>query len=298
MLNCSLAMLSLLFFTIGDWGAFQKESISIMKQVSSRMSELSKRQKPEFILTLGDNFYDRGVKSIYDPLWNTSWRDIFIKPHANMRNIEWRAVLGNHDYYGGYKSIEAQKERTAFDKNWYLPKENYYYRDRETNSYFIHIDTCKIYPELYQETALMISKSEIDETLDYLEFILERARRHNANWIFVFGHYHIFSNGYYKNYEVMEQRLLPILLKYDVDVYFCGHEHNFQVLEYKNLKLVINGASSYCSDVDYYNRNSNVSTKYVSFKNGFTYHNLTKYAFTINFMNIDGKVDYSYQLHK
>ena len=96
----------------------------------------------------------------------------------------------------------------------------------------------------------------------------------------------------------MEKRLLPLLLKYNVDVYFCGHEHNFQVLEYKKLKFVINGASSYCSDVDFYNYNLNVDTKYVSLKNGFTSHNLTKHAFTINFMNVNGQIDYSYQINK
>ena len=41
------------------------------------------------------------------------------------------ATLGNHDYYGGYDSIEAQLERTCFDKNWHMPSENYYYRDIE-----------------------------------------------------------------------------------------------------------------------------------------------------------------------
>lgn len=291
-------MSATLFYTIGDWGAFQQESINIMKKLSFQMSNYTKIKKPKFIITLGDNFYDRGVKHVNDPMWNTSWRDIFINPHENMQNIEWRATLGNHDYYGGYDSIEAQLERTCFDKNWHMPNENYYYRDVETNSYFIHIDTCKIYPELYHETDIMISKRQIKETLDYLEFVLQRAKYNNANWIFVFGHYHIFSNGYYKNYEIMEKRLLPLLLKYNVDVYFCGHEHNFQVLEYENLKLVINGASSYCSDVEFYNNNLNVNTKYISIKNGFTFHNLTKHAFTINFMNVNGKIDYSYQMNK
>lgn len=293
-----IKMSATLFYTIGDWGAFQQESINIMKKLSFQMSNCVKRKKPNFIITLGDNFYDRGVKHINDPMWNTSWRDIFITPYENMQNIEWRATLGNHDYYGGYDSIEAQLERTCFDKNWHMPSENYYYRDIETNAYFIHIDTCKIYPELYHETDIMISKRQIKETLDYLEFVLQRAKYNNANWIFVFGHYHIFSNGYYKNYEIMEKRLLPLLLKYNVDVYFCGHEHNFQVLEYENLKLVINGASSYCSDVEFYNHNLNVNTKYISIKNGFTFHNLTKHAFTINFMNVNGKIDYSYQINK
>ena len=171
-----IKMSATLFYTIGDWGAFQQESINIMKKLSFQMSNCVKRKKPNFIITLGDNFYDRGVKHINDPMWNTSWRDIFINPHENMQNIEWRATLGNHDYYGGYDSIEAQLERTCFDKNWHMPSENYYYRDIETNSYFIHIDTCKIYPELYRETELMISKRQIKETFRLFRICIRTSK--------------------------------------------------------------------------------------------------------------------------
>ncbi len=289
---------SLIFYTIGDWGAYQQESLQIMKKISLQMSKLVHYKKPQFIMTLGDNFYDRGVRSMYDQLWYSCWKDIFINPHENMKDIKWHAILGNHDYFGGYDSVEAQIYRTNIDNNWFLPNENYYYRDERTNSYFIHIDTCKIYPELYAETSLMISKRQIMETLNYLEFVLERANRYGANWIFVFGHYHIFSNGYYKNYKIMEERLLPLLEKYNVDVYFCGHEHNYQVLKYNKLKLIINGAGSYCSDVTTYNYNKDVQTIFTSKSNGFTFHNLSKNNFTINFVNSDGKLEHKYELTK
>jgi len=291
-------MPSSVFYTIGDWGAFQQESIKILKNVAYQMNKLNDYKNPLFIATLGDNFYDRGVKSIYDPMWNSSWKDIFINKYKNMQKIKWHVTLGNHDYYGGYDSIEAQIKKTTIDNNWFLPNENYYFLNKETNSYFIHIDTCKIYPELYYETQLMIARRQINETLNYLEFVLERANRHNANWIVVFGHYHIFSNGYYKNYKIMEERLLPLLIKYNVDVYFCGHEHNFQVLEYKRLKIIVNGAGSYNNAVSCYNNNLNVDTLYVSSSNGFTFHDITKNSFSINFMNTEGKIEYQYEICK
>ena len=293
-----MKMSSFVFFTLGDWGAFQQESINVLKNVAYQMNKLSIYKNPRFISTLGDNFYERGVTSIHDPKWNSSWKDIFINKYPNLQKIRWCATLGNHDYYGGYNSIEAQINKSMVDNNWFLPSENYYFLDKETNSYFIHIDTCKIYPELYYETQLMISQRQINETLNYLEIILKRANRYNANWIFVFGHYHIFSNGFYDNYEYMEKRLLPLLLKYNVDVYFCGHEHNFQVLEYKKLKLIVNGVGSYSNNVSCYNNNLSVDTHYVSSNNGFTFHDVTKNKFTINFVNTCGESEYKMEIVK
>ena len=77
----------------------------------------------------------------------------------------------------------------------------------------------------------------------------------------------------------MIYRLLPLLIKYDVDIYFCGHEHNFQLLKYdynhmsensykrndsykRNNKLhfVVNGAGTFSSNVVHKNKNPIIST--------------------------------------
>ena len=102
--------------------------------------------------------------------------------------------------------------------------------------------------------------SLLDDTILFLENALMEATENDARWIFVFGHYHIFSNGFYDNYEKMEKRILPLLLKYNVDVYFCGHEHNFQILKHKNLHMIINGAATFNSFVEAENSNSSVET--------------------------------------
>ena len=31
----------------------------------------------DFVLGVGDNFYDYGVKSVDDPIWDNNWRNIF-----------------------------------------------------------------------------------------------------------------------------------------------------------------------------------------------------------------------------
>ena len=275
--------------------AFQQESINVLKDISYQMSKLVNYKKPRFITTLGDNFYDRGVKSINDPMWDFSWKDIFIDKYKNMQKIKWHATLGNHDYFGGYDSIEAQLTKTTINKIGFYPMKIIIIDKEKVHILFILIR--KIYPELYWETQLMIASRQIHETLDYLEFVLERASdmMQNDNCVRSLSN---FSNGYYKNYEIMEKRLLPLLLKYKVDVYFCGHEHNFQVLEYKKIKLIVNGAGSYNSEVSSYNHNLNVDTHYVSSSNGFTFHELEDNKFTINFMNSNGIIEYKTEIIK
>ena len=50
----------------------------------------------DFVQLLGDNFYDSGVSSPTDSLFNT----YFEVPYAAVTAPFW-AVLGNHDYGGG-----------------------------------------------------------------------------------------------------------------------------------------------------------------------------------------------------
>jgi tartrate-resistant acid phosphatase type 5 len=281
------------FYTIGDWGAIHSEELDVLKCVARQMHEHSFKTKPTFVCALGDNFYDKGINSEYSPRWVHNFYNIFIDPYPRFQNLPWYAILGNHDYFGGYTSVNSEIAHTKLSLNWCMPKHNYDFNEPTTRSYYIYIDTCQIYRELYNETELMITKEDEHNTLLWLEKRLIEARENNANWIFVFGHYHIFSNGLYSNYDVMIERILPLLTKYNVDIYFSGHEHNFQVLKYKNTHFIVNGAGAFSYDVSQQNINENVETKYVSSSNGFSIHTVTDTTCTIEFKNIWGETEYT-----
>ena len=286
------------FYTIGDWGAFRSHEMDILRCVAKQMNEQAYIKKPTFVCALGDNFYDKGINSEYSPRWINNFYSIFIDPYPQFKNLPWYAILGNHDYYGGYTSVKAEIKHTKLSRNWCMPRCNYYFSEPSTQSYFIYIDTCQIYKELYYETELMITKEDEENTLQYLENRLIDAHKDGAKWIFVFGHYHIFSNGFYKNYDIMIERLLPLLIKYDVDVYFCGHEHNFQVLKYKNTHFIVNGAGAFTSDVHHKNTCEDVNTIFKTHNNGFSIHSLTNKTFTIEFKNVWGELEYSQTIQK
>ena len=291
------------FFTLGDWGGYKYHDQLIMGRVANQISNYAKVTTPDFIVALGDNFYDKGVKCSTDAIWENIWRKNYINKYPIMEKIPWYSILGNHDYYGGRQSVEGEIERTEFCPNWHMPKNQYTHYDVISSTYCIFLDTCTIYPELYDETYNMMDVNEsISNSLNFLESKLKEAKSLQSKWIYVYGHYHLFSNGYYTNYDIMINRVLPLLIQYNVDIYFCGHEHNFQFLTYQNekhnLHFVINGAGTFQSKVDSYNINPKVSTVYVSNHNGFTRHFVQDNKCQIQFVNMDGVCEFDYKIKK
>ena len=285
----------LIYFSIGDWGANPSQD-NCAKYVSNTMSYYYPylSPSPNFTVSLGDNFYDKGVSDIHDNIWDTNWFSVFIRPFYSLQNMRWFSILGNHDYYGGMASVDAQVEMTKYSKNWEMPDKDFYSYDEESSSYHIFIDTIKIYPELYDETRKLYNEADVEDSLINLENKLIHAKKLKVQWIFVYGHYQLFSNGYYGNYNVMIQRLLPLLRKYKVSVYFSGHEHNFQFLKYDNIYFCVNGAGAFKSQVHYYNSNIEVNTIYRNNNNGFLIHKLNDKYLNLQFVNINNVVEFDY----
>ena len=48
------------------------------------MHNFAKLHKPKYIVALGDNFYDKGVKSSTDDAWNNVWLNNYIDKYENM----------------------------------------------------------------------------------------------------------------------------------------------------------------------------------------------------------------------
>ncbi len=87
----------------------------------------STQPPPSFVLALGDNFYNNGVSSATDILWDYLWKDIYINNYPQL-NIPWYPVFGNHDYGGGASGVRAQIERYQAhedDDIWTFPSTNY-----------------------------------------------------------------------------------------------------------------------------------------------------------------------------
>lgn len=232
---------SLNFLMHGDWGwnTFNQTLTAYEMGVYAWIIDA------KFVLALGDNFYDDGVSSVTDSLWQTDFHDIYA---SDSLNVPWYAILGNHDYHG---SIEAQVQRTFVNGEtmWTMP-ETYYYETFDLpkggTMSIVFIDTCLLDP--YQkDTELVLSNPQWQEMrqaqLEWIDSTLEELSQ-TATWLVVAGHYPIYSIGEHGDDTYLIADLLPILLRHKVHAYFTAHDHNHQHFEIDGLHHFVTGNSA------------------------------------------------------
>ncbi len=163
------------------------------------------RQHPfNFGLTLGDNFYGRGLDSPDNPRWQSQWEQLY-----GPLGIKFYPVYGNHDY-GDPDSPAAELAYSAKSPSWVFPAP--YYTFTAGAAQFFALDTIRL----------------TDTEIAWLDNELGKS---TAQWRIVYGHYHIYSATRGDNDDQEDNligRLLPILEKNHVQIYLNGHDHNLQ----------------------------------------------------------------------
>jgi predicted MPP superfamily phosphohydrolase len=187
----------------GDFGSGQESQV----KTAAAIRAYAKDHPFDFGITLGDNFYPRGMNSPSDPRWKTQWEDLY-----GPLGIKFYASLGNHDY-GQAASPIAELWYSEKSPSWHAPAR--YYTFTAGSAQFFQIDT-------------------VDLTERELRWLDEQLAQSKATWKIVYGHYQIYSASRGDNDEEQEDlihRLLPILKKRGADLYICGHDHNLQILK-------------------------------------------------------------------
>ncbi len=212
------------FIALGDWG---KRGSYLQRSVAKQMGRYAKKYQSNFILTTGDNFYTDGVKSTEDPKWDNAFEDVYTAPSLM---VPWYASLGNHDYSG---NLQAQIDYSKISNRWNLPA-RYYFIDKQIDAQnsvrFIFLDTNPFILFYYtiKKFEQNLKNQEIGRQLKWLEKTLSESK---AQWNIVIGHHPVYSAGpRYKKSEELIKHVKPILEKYSVQAYLCGHEHNLQHL--------------------------------------------------------------------
>jgi acid phosphatase len=224
------------FLSFGDWG----ENTFLKKLVRKLVDD----KNPDAILSLGDNFYDHGVKTPYDAMWTTHYTTYFFKPFF--------AILGNHDHLG---SIQAQIDYSKMNSSWIMPR-RFYDRSYE-DVHLIAIDTYELAPmeSVLNATAMghnpmstmdFLNQLNGEHQLKWLEHVLKTSK---SKWKIVFGHYPIYSNGPHGDTTELHSNLLPLLKKYKVHLYLSGHDHNICYKE-DGVHCLVSGCGSRQSETN------------------------------------------------
>ncbi len=237
------------FLVMGDSGTGTPEQYQVAKAATAVIRKLG----CDFVLGLGDNIYEFGVRSAYD----TQFESKFEQPYHELQ-LPFYFVLGNHDNSsdllegdgrqnrnGNYQvAYHYRKDRTS-DK-WQMPAR--YYTFRYGPVQFFALDTNPLmgadphWPALYNTAQrLWLEQALITST---------------AAWKIVVGHHPYSSNGFHGDagsYDDIpgEGQGVRHFLEHSVlgkaDLYLAGHDHNLMWLTPKprhgKTQLIICGAA-------------------------------------------------------
>ncbi|HAN30412.1 MAG TPA: hypothetical protein DCQ06_02330, partial [Myxococcales bacterium] len=297
------------FAALGDVGT----ASSAQYAVGKALGQHCKANGCDFVLLLGDNFYDTGVKDKNDQQFVTK----FEKPYADV-DAPFYVVLGNHDYGAGGAGAEFMKKDHYIDygkKNpkWVLPDA---YWDKQFKH--VHLFAMDSNAMMFSDVLSFIVKDQIDK--------LDKAiSQSTAQWKIAFAHHPVRSNGPHGNagcYEGAKAApikalcgLIPVasgkgvLEAYDklvcgrMDMHFAGHDHGLQWLDKtqsdkhcKGVELIISGGGA---------KTTSVATKSkggfefnpVHWQNattpGFFYAEIKDKTLTGSFVDMNGKVTFT-----
>ena len=273
----------LTFFIANDLG---RNGYYQQKKIAELMGEMAETIGPECIIAAGDIHHFSGVESIYDPLWLTNYEQVYSHPELM---IPWLPICGNHEYRG---NTQAVLDYSKISRRWRID-EKYYTRSYEKNGTSIRLiwlDTTPLiqryrkdpvtYPDAYKEDA--------DRQLAWLDSTLNVAKE---QWVVVIGHHPLYAqtDKPLEEQTDLRQSLGEILKKHRVDMYVCGHIHNFQHIRTKddNIDYIVNSSASLSRNVKRIE-----GTQFCSSDEGFAVLSVSKKSLTLSLINYEGNIIY------
>ncbi|XP_071953999.1 tartrate-resistant acid phosphatase type 5-like [Antedon mediterranea] len=241
---------SLRFLVLADWGGLPISPYftPIEVSVAKVMGDIATNYKSEFVLALGDNFYFNGVENEHDRRFKDTFENVYTAPSLD---IPWYIVGGNHDHVG---NITGQTEYTNISPRWNFP--SLYYRlkfdipNTKSSILIVMIDTvvlCGNSDMLFPGSAPTgpDDPQAAEEQWAWIEQQLNNSQ--NFEYVIVAGHFPVWSVAHHGPTECLVSRLQPLLNKYRVNAYFCGHDHNLQYLKEDNstVKYFVIGSANF-----------------------------------------------------
>ena len=225
------------FLIFGDWGR-QGERDQV--EVAAQMARAAQDIGAKFVISVGDNFYEHGVKSVSDPHWRASYERVY---HQAALQVPWHAILGNHDYHG---DCDAQIAYHKTNPRWNMPARYYlqsHLIDDGVTADFFYLDTTPMVKSYRKNknTRPQVATQDAPQQLEWFKNALAASR---ARWKIVIGHHPIYSGGEHGDTAELIESVLPLLHEHKVQAYFNGHDHDLQHLMAGGVNLFDTGAGS------------------------------------------------------
>jgi len=213
----------------------------------------------EFVLYLGDNFYDDGVSSVEDDQFQSK----FEQPYADL-SMPFYVIMGNHDYGElslAFDKLEYEVEYTDYSDKWFMPNNLYTVTGYDDVDFFM-MDT----------TLLMWNFGGAKE--DQQDWLDAEVAASDKRWKIAMAHHPYLSNGAHGNagnYEGLPfppqaagttvKEVLDESVCDKVDLYLSGHDHNRQWNvgtcggQERETHFIVTGAGCKTTDFEYHDDN-------------------------------------------
>jgi len=219
------------FAVMGDFGEGTKQQAAIAYRIA--------QQKPQFVLTTGDNVYQNGLEEEYRKNlfpYYLSQGNMPAKGASLMNSIPFYMVLGNHDI----RSDSLNKEPGSFAY--------FYYNDLPLNAPImkhavaIH-GSAKLVKAFKKNTSprfpgmsnfsfdngnVHITCLYVNEYVNPLDPLLVDWLKNKADWKIVTFHNPGFNSSKAHYDEQLMRLLSPLFEKLNVNLVLSGHVHNYQ----------------------------------------------------------------------
>jgi hypothetical protein len=189
------------FAAVGDFGTGGADERAMAAEVL--------RQRPELLITLGDNAYNSGTEA--------EFQTRFFEPMAAaLAEVPLFASLGNHEY------VTAAGQ--PYLDNLYLPSNNphrseRYYSFDWGHTHFVTLDSsCAMGYATLAECTVAEQKAWLEKDL----------AESSAPWTVVFFHHPPYSSGEHGSTALMQKEFVPLFEKHGVDLVLTGHDHNYE----------------------------------------------------------------------
>ncbi len=265
---------SISFVAVGDTG----HDVERQKAVADQMAVLAEKENISFVILLGDNLGNYGVRSIDDSLWETKFEDVY---HHTSLEIPFYAILGNHAYWGKGKP-DAQIEYTKKSERWTMPAK--YYK-------FTHQINSSTSVDFFSLNTSSILWWDSPEQIAWLKNELSNS---HAKWKIVLGHHPLYSHGRYGGFDKIKKILEPLFIQYGIDLYLCGHDHHMELITHPSgVNYLIAGAGSAPRIAT-----KGENTVFAKSELGFVWLNITEEEIDIKLVDEKGNVIFDYAIKK
>ena len=270
-------------FMISDSG---RNGYYDQKPIAEVLGRVAEVVSPECVVASGDVHHFEGVESVNDPLWMTNFELIYSHPKLM---VPWLPIFGNHEYRG---NTQAVIDYSKVSRRWMMP-DRYYtkvYKDDGATVRLVMIDTTPMIDSYRnsKSTYPIVKQQDYQKQLEWLEDVLNSA---TEDWVVVVGHHPIYAHTSKSSKERkdMQSRVDAVLRKYDdkVNLYVCGHIHNFQHIKKDDCKIhyIVNTSAARSRSVK-----AVEGTQFCSPETGFSMLSASKKSLCFYMFNKKGKL--------